>query len=317
MITNIITNIDLAVEEITTGNIVALPSETVYGLGANALNENAVVKIFEAKDRPRFNPMIVHIYDVNEIDKFGENIPDEVYALAENFSPGPITFIVKKKNIIPDIVTSGNDSVGLRIPDHDMLREVIRLSEVPISAPSANKFGMLSPTSAVDVLKELDGKINYILDGGKCKIGIESTVISFLNNEIIILRHGFVTREDIEKVIGKIKNNYSGKIISPGLLKSHYSPKTPFYLTENPEEIKNYNSDKIGLLNFSEFKNNKEIAVNLFSELRKLDEMKFEMIIGKRVENENLGFAINDRLEKASKGTAEILNGKIFINNKI
>jgi L-threonylcarbamoyladenylate synthase len=283
------------------------------------LNENAVVKIYEAKDRPRFNPMIVHIYDADELNKYGDEIPQDVYKLSEKFSPGPITYIVRKKNIIPDIVTSGNDSVGLRIPAHNSFREVIKLSGVPIAAPSANRSGMISPTSAEDVLKELSGKANYILDGGKCEIGIESTVISFLNNDVKILRHGFVTKEEIEKVIGKIPDNKSDsksdKIISPGLLKSHYAPKTPFYIAQNSEEVKRLTSGKTGFMDFSKFKNKKEIALKLFSEMRKLDEQAFEMIVGEKVDDTGLGTAINDRLERASSGTIEIKNGKTFIKN--
>lgn len=281
------------------------------------MNENAVVKIYEAKERPRFNPMIVHIYDADELNKYGDEIPEDVYKLAEKFSPGPVTYIVRKKNIIPDIVTSGNESVGLRIPAHNVFREVLKLSGVPIAAPSANRSGMISPTSAEDVLKELNGKVNYILDGGKCEIGIESTVISFLDSEIKILRHGFVTKEEIEKVIGKISDTKSDvksdKFASPGLLKSHYAPKTPFYIAQNSEEIKKLTSGKTGFLDFSKFKNKKEIALNLFSEMRKLDEQGFEMIIGEKVDNTELGIAINDRLERACSGTIEIINGKTLI----
>lgn len=277
------------------------------------MNEDAVLKIYEAKERPVFNPMIVHIFDQDELKNYGEDITDEVYKLAEKFSPGPITYIVKKKKIIPDIVTSGNDSVGLRIPAHKIFREVLRSSEVPIAAPSANRSGMISPTKAADVLKELNGKINYILDGGKCEVGIESTVISFLNNEIRILRHGFVTKEEIEKVIGKILPGTGDKIISPGLLKSHYTPTTPFYISNNLKKIRDLNDPKTGILDLSKYKDLKEVALNLFSEMRRLDEEGFDMIIGEKVKDADLGIAINDRLERASRGTAGVINGRILI----
>ena len=257
--------------------------------------------------------MIVHIFDQDELKNYGEDITDEVYKLAEKFSPGPITYIVKKKKIIPDIVTSGNDSVGLRIPAHKIFREVLRSSEVPIAAPSANRSGMISPTKAADVLKELNGKINYILDGGKCEVGIESTVISFLNNEIRILRHGFVTKEEIEKVIGKILPGTGDKIISPGLLKSHYTPTTPFYISNNLKKIRDLNDPKTGILDLSKYKDLKEVALNLFSEMRRLDEEGFDMIIGEKVKDADLGIAINDRLERASRGTAGVINGRILI----
>jgi len=313
--TKIVKDIDIAVKEILAGNVVAVPTETVYGLGANALNENAVLKIFEAKERPRFNPMIVHIYDVQEIVKYGMDIPEEIYILAEKFSPGPITYIVKKKNSIPDIVTSGNDSVGLRVPAHPVFREVLKESGVPVSAPSANRFGKISPTSAEDVLKELDGRIDYILDGGKCNIGIESTVVSFIDNEIKILRHGFITKEEIENVIGKVGEKNIDKIISPGLLKSHYAPSTPLYLADDINEIKKHSQKKTGVLDLSKYKNKKEIALNLFSDLRKLDEMNLDMIVYERIVNEGLGMAINERLDKASSGFIRIINDQLSIIN--
>jgi len=311
--TKIIRKIDIAVREIVEGNVIALPTETVYGLGANALNENAVIKIFEAKERPRFNPLIVHILDVEELEKYGMDIPQEVYFLAEKFSPGPITYVVKKKNIIPDIVTSGNDSVGLRIPAHPIFREVLKDSGVPVSAPSANRFGKISPTSPEDVLKELDGRIDYILDGGKCSIGIESTVVSFIDDEIKIVRHGFITKEEIENVVGKVWEKQYDKIISPGLLKSHYSPSTPLYFTEDINGIKKLSDKGIGILEFSKYKDKKEIALNLFSDLRNLDEMNFDMIVCEGVEDEGLGMAINERLEKASSGFAQSINCQLSI----
>lgn len=315
-ITKITKDIDAAVSEIISGNTVALPTETVYGLGADALNENAVVKIFEAKDRPRFNPLIVHVYNAEWFEQYGTEIPSDVYRLAEKFSPGPLTYIVKKKKIIPDITTAGNDTVGLRIPSHNMFREVIRLSGVPVCAPSANRSGRISPTSAEEVLKELNGKISYILDGGRSEVGIESTVISFTDDEIKILRHGFITKEDIESVTGKKASEYSGRIISPGFMKSHYAPETPLYLTEKLEKLIRYIPDKTGILDLSGYRSPKEIAINLYSELRKLDEAGYEIIIGERIPYGGLGAAINDRLERASRGKADLKDGKIILSDK-
>lgn len=289
-----------AAEEIKSGNVVGLPTETVYGLGADALNENAVLKIYETKERPVFNPVIVHVYDINELEKYAENIPDEAYKLSEKYSPGPLTFVLKKKKIIPDIVTSGNESVGLRIPSHKLFREVLKETTLPIAAPSANRSGRISPTSAEDVLSELKGRINYILDGGTCEIGIESTIISFLDEDVKILRHGFVTKEDIEKVIGKISENDSGKIISPGLLKSHYAPLTPLRCVDDFKLIKNVSDKNIGILDFSKYNDFREIAMNLFSDLRKLDNQNYDLIVWKKLINEGLGIAINDRLTRAS-----------------
>lgn len=314
--TRIITNTDIAVNEILEGSIVAVPTETVYGLAANALNENAVMKIFEAKERPVFNPIIVHIFSADDFEKYGKDIPDNVYKLADKFSPGPITYIVKKKSIIPDIVTSGNDSVGLRIPSHELFREVLKLSDVPVSAPSANRFGRISPTSAEDVLKELNGRVNFILDGGRCSVGIESTVVSFLDDKVRILRHGFITGEQIEKVTGKLYEENNAGIISPGLLKSHYAPVTPLYISENAGQVLKQSDRNLGLLDFSKYIDAGETALNLFSDMRKLDEEKHEFIICMKVEDKGLGAAINERLEKASSGEINFKDGKIIIVNK-
>ncbi|HMQ69276.1 MAG TPA: L-threonylcarbamoyladenylate synthase [Ignavibacteria bacterium] len=313
--TRIIKDIDTIVSELRNGNVAGIPSETVYGLGADALNENAVLKIYETKDRPRFNPIIVHVSQISDLEKYGDNIPDSVFKLAERFSPGPVTFILKKKNIIPDIVTAGNDSVGLRIPAHSLFREVIRESNLPIAAPSANRAGKISPTSAEDVLTELDGRINYILDGGKSEIGIESTVISFLDEVPVILRHGYVTEDDIVKVIGKIKVREPGKFISPGMLKSHYAPSTPLYIVKDLNEIGSAEGMKIGILDFSLYSDLKETALNLFSDLRELDKKKYDLIIAKKVINEGIGIAINDRLDRASSGSLKDVNFKLLKKN--
>ncbi|MBK9331378.1 MAG: threonylcarbamoyl-AMP synthase [Ignavibacteria bacterium] len=322
--TKIITDIETAAEEIRKGNITGLPTETVYGLGADALNDKAVIKIFESKDRPVFNPVIVHIRYAADIEKYSCEIPDIVYDLAEKFSPGPVTFVLKKKNNISDLVTAGNNSVGLRISSNHIFREVLRLAETPIAAPSANRSGRISPTTAEEVLKEMDGKINYILDGGKCEIGIESTVISFLDNGIRILRHGYITKEDIEKVTGKLNDkikddifdpNSTGKI-SPGMLKIHYAPATPLYKCNEPEMAESITGLKTGILDFGKYQNTKEITFNLYSDLRKLDESGFDMLLYNDIENTGLGAAINDRLKRA--GSGEIMlseNSYKIINN--
>lgn len=292
-------DIDTAVKELLSGNVVGLPTETVYGLGADALNEKAVLKIYETKERPAFNPVIVHVYDIENLGDYAISIPDEAYKLAEKFSPGPLTFIFKKGNKIPDIVTAGNDSVGLRIPSHPVFREVLKETNLPVAAPSANRAGRISPTSAEDVMSELKDRINFILDGGKCRIGIESTIISFTGEYPEILRHGFVTKEDIENVIGKTKEYHSGKIISPGQLKSHYAPSTPLLCEDDLANV-DVSDKKTGLLDFSKYSDYKEIALNLFSDLRKLDEQNYDIILWKKLKDEGLGIAINDRLSRAS-----------------
>ncbi len=331
METKIINSVEIASEEIVKGNVVALPTETVYGLGADALNEDAVLKIYETKKRPDFNPLIVHVTDVSEFEKYAEDIHYDVYKLADFFSPGPITFILKKKKIVPDIVTAGLDTVALRIPSHDLFQYVLKLSKKPIAAPSANMFGRISPTTAKDVLKELKGKINYILDGGKSKVGIESTVIGFEEGRATIFRHGYITKEDVEKVIGRTVYDFDeseGKISSPGLLKNHYAPLTPLYLAEHTfdlkrlidelddDKIEGLSKESIGIMDFSIYDNFREVSKNLFSDLRQVDEMNYKMIFASKVKNLKLGRAINDRLEKASVGTIKYDGKKIVFKDK-
>lgn len=309
----------IAVKEILKGNVVALPTETVYGLGANGLNKNAVLKIFEVKKRPHFNPLILHIYEIEDFKKYAKHIPDEVYKLAEVYSPGPITYVLERKSNVPDIVTAGLDSVAIRFPSHKMFRDVLKESKVPIAAPSANRFGRISPVTARDVYKELKGKINYILDGGKCEVGIESTVISFLEGKIKILRPGYITAKDIEKVIGKKlasrktdsgKGKKDRKYLSPGLLKSHYAPLTPLYIVEDLSALTRISRQNFYHIELSGYKNLKSVASNLFKEFRKADEKKYDFITIQKVENSGLGIAINDRIEKASTGTIDTFIGK-------
>ncbi len=314
--TKIIKDIDIAADEIIKGNVIGLPTETVYGLGANALNENAVLKIFETKERPLFNPLIVHVSVIGELEKYGVDIPDEVYNLAEKFSPGPITYIVRKNKIIPDIVSAGLECIALRIPSHKMFREVLFRSEMPIAAPSANRSGKISPTSARDVLSELEGKIKYILDGGNCEIGIESTVMSFVGDEVKILRHGAVTKKEIEKVTGKILDGMNGKIISPGQSKNHYAPVTPLYIVQDFENLEKIKEKRIGVLDFSCYRNNREIALNLYSDMRKLDTEKFDLIICRKVKEQGLGIAINDRLQRASLGEMKFIDHELKVAAK-
>jgi L-threonylcarbamoyladenylate synthase len=329
--TKIINSVEIASDEIVKGNVVALPTETVYGLGADALNEDAVLKIYETKMRPDFNPLIVHVLDIEEFEKYADDIPNDVYKLADFFSPGPITYILKKKKIIPDIVTAGLDTVAIRMPSHDLFKYVLKLSKRPIAAPSANMFGRISPTTAQDVLKELSGKINFILDGGKSSVGIESTVLGFDKGRITIFRPGYITKEDVEKVVGRTVYDYdenSNKVSSPGLLKNHYAPVTPLYLAEHTfdlkrlidelqdDKIEGLSQENIGIMDFSIYDNFRELAKHLFSDLRSIDERNYKMLFASKVKNLKLGRAINDRLEKASVGTIKYEGRKIVFKNK-
>jgi len=218
-------NIILASKIIRDGGLVAFPTETVYGLGANALDKLAVAKIFEVKNRPTFDPLIVHIAQKQDIFKYAENVTKDVEKLIEAFWPGPLTIVLPKKDIIPSIVTAGLDTVALRMPNNLIALKLIKYSSLPIAAPSANPFGYISPTSAFQVAEKLYDKIDCIIDGGKCLFGLESTVISFKDGDFFLLRPGALEIEKIEKVLNKtIKIYDEHKIISPGQFTKHYSP---------------------------------------------------------------------------------------------
>ncbi|CUT03855.1 L-threonylcarbamoyladenylate synthase [Candidatus Chrysopegis kryptomonas] len=308
-------NIKLAGSIIKKGGLVAFPTETVYGLGADALNPYAVAKIFEVKNRPKFDPLIVHISKFNWLEKLTEKIDEQALKLIEKFWPGPLTLVLPKSEIVPDIVTAGLKSVAIRMPSHPVALALIDSAETPISAPSANPFGYISPTTADHVEKQLGDKIDLILDGGKCPIGVESTVLSLLD-EPTILRPGGLPIEEIEKVIGKVKiQTKSEKILSPGQLQTHYSPRTPVKIFSSIEEILDKRIENAGILLFkkydfevkakhveilSEKGDLVEAASNLFSALHRLDEAGVDVIYAQEVPEVGLGIAIMDRLRKAS-----------------
>lgn len=306
--------ISIAAKHIKEGNLVAFPTETVYGLGADALNPYAVAKIFELKERPIFDPLIVHIASVEEIKRLTVNNDNRVYELAERFWPGPLTIILPKSNLVPDIVTAGLPTVGIRMPDHPVAIELIRQSGCPIAAPSANKFGQLSPTQAKHVNKQLPD-VDFLIDGGESAVGIESTIISLNEKGFEILRHGIITKEEIEEIIPyyAVPDRDKTNIVSPGMLKSHYSPNKPIYLLDkNIPDFIDY--PKAGLLSFSgkdtaKYKivellapdgNLKTCAVNLFAAIHRLEESDVDYIIAETVPEVGVGIAIMDKLKKAA-----------------
>ncbi len=303
-----------AAEIIKCGGLVAFPTETVYGLGADGLNPIAVAKIFEAKRRPSFNPLILHIADKDSLEKFSPTKSEKIDLLIRKFWPGPLTLVLPKSKIIPDIVTSGNPTVAVRMPDHPVALQLIKASGTPIAAPSANRFGHLSPTEAKHVEKYLGDRVDIILDGGKSSVGVESTIIQFYENGFYLLRPGGLSKEEIENEIGKIK---TGKIdphrpSSPGQLSFHYSPNTPLKFFNKKFLDKN---KKIGALFFQENKIDfkfaevkflsatgdlREAAANLFSHLHELEKSNLDLILVEPIEEKGLGRAIMDRLKKAS-----------------
>lgn len=296
------------------GRIVAIPTETVYGLAGNALAEEAVLKIFQAKNRPEFDPLIVHVSSFDAVSAYVQKIPDDAAALAHAFWPGPLTLLLKKKGIIPDLVTSGLDTVGIRCPNHPLTRSLLETLDFPLAAPSANPFGYISPTTPAHVQDQLGDKIPYILDGGPCTVGIESTIVGFDNGGGIVFRIGGLKIEDIENVIGKVRlePGSSSNPKTPGQLQSHYAPRKKL-LTGDPQKLlKEYPVEKTGVLSFrtdfnapnqyilSPSGNLEEAARNFFSALRALDESSAEMIVAEFAPDIGLGKAINDRLRRAA-----------------
>lgn len=309
-------DISLAIQFLEKGQLVGIPTETVYGLAANALDPIAVAKIFEAKERPTFDPLIIHTYRLEEVNNFITEIHPQLLKLAKAFWPGPLTLLLPKKEIIPNLVTSGLDRVGVRIPNHPLTLNLLSQLAFPLAAPSANPFGYISPTTAEHVQKQLGDKIQYILDGGSCEVGLESTIVGEEKGEIIIYRLGGLSIADIEKVVGKvsIQLNQSSNPKAPGQLKSHYAPKKPVYMGDLSDLQAKYSHKKLGAIVFGEnhplqenvvvknlsiTKNYQEAAVNLFSFLRELDEANVDVIICELLPEQGLGLAINDRLRRA------------------
>ncbi len=299
------------------GELVAIPTETVYGLAANALNTSAVASIFETKGRPHFDPLIVHLYDKSQITELCQNIPDVFYRLYEAFSPGPITYILKKKELIPDLVTSGNDTVGIRFPNHPLTRELLFESGLPLAAPSANPFGYVSPTTAQHVENQLGKKIPYILDGGPCSVGIESTIINLSTDTPTILRLGGLALEEIEEVTGKIEvtTHSSSNPQAPGMLSSHYSPGKKLIIGNIEELLKIHSGKSTAIISLNRIyediphENQKVLApsgdlklaaANLFRVLRELDKENIDVILAELMPETGLGPAINDRLKRAA-----------------
>jgi len=305
-------DIQRAAEIIRNGGLVAFPTETVYGLGADALNPLAVARIFEAKDRPSFDPLIVHVPGLSEAMKLASAIPEKARRLAAKFWPGPLTLVLPKVPSVPDIVTSGLPSVAIRVPDHPLALEFLWEVACPIAAPSANPFGRVSPTTAQHVRDGLGDRVDLILDGGPCRVGVESTILSFLSDPPVLLRPGGISLEDLQSVIGPVTLDPHAREIplAPGQLQNHYATQTPLYLGEGsltgrlgylgmkmPVDPDSY--ERIEVL--SADGDLREAASHLFAALRRLDAAGLDALVALPVPDEGLGRAINDRLFKASQ----------------
>lgn len=306
-----------AVKLLQEGAVVALPTETVYGLAADALNAEAALKIFEAKERPRFDPLIVHLPSDDWLSRVA-NVPEGsremVQRLTERFWPGPLTLVLPRREEVPDVVTAGLETVAVRVSAHPVFREVVRTFGKPLAAPSANRFGNVSPTTAEHVRAELGGRIELIIDGGATTHGVESTIVSVAGERLSVLRPGPIAVEDLSEV-GKVEVASSGaKIQAPGQLPSHYAPRTPLVLTRDLRSFSVQRDVRTGALSWTDDKlrgfwslrtlspagDLREAAANLFRYLRELDAAGLDLIIAEEVPDEGLGAAIMDRLRRAA-----------------
>lgn len=326
--------IEEAGNAIRNGKLVAFPTETVYGLGANAEDGEAVKKIFEAKGRPQDNPLIVHISEFNDIDKIAEEVPDTAKKLAKKFWPGPMTLIMKKKPIISDITSAGLSSIGIRMPSDKEARALIKSSGVPIAAPSANISGRPSPTDIERCIEDLNGKVDYIIGGSHCKFGLESTVIDCTTNPICILRPGAITIEMLREIDKEayidpavnMKTNDKIRPKAPGMKYKHYAPKAPVKIIKGDlkktiekinEMVQNYIDDnkKVGIMATDETKSSYKqgvvislgsrkdmysIGKNLFETLRTFDDCEVDIILSEAFDEEGFGIAIMNRLNKSA-----------------
>ena len=320
-----INELEEAAEVIKNGGLVLFPTETVYGIGADGLNSESVKKIFIAKGRASDNPLILHVSNIEMVDNIAKDITLLEKKLMEEFFPGPLTIILKRKDNVPDVVTGGLDTVGIRMPSNKIAHDLIELSGTPIAAPSANISGRPSGTNINDIFDELNDRVDYILDGGETKIGLESTVIRVIDNEIHILRPGKITKNDLEKyanviidshVLGSLKNNE--KVLSPGMKYKHYAPNTKCILVYSDDkdkminklkELEQENDNSLVICNKDNINNFnnvidygstlEEISHNIFSILREVDKKESSLVIIEGVKPEGLGLAIMNRLIRA------------------
>ncbi len=317
----IISDIRLAAQALREGRLVAFPTETVYGLGADAINEYAVAGVFAAKERPEFDPLIVHLADTIFLKQIVTEIPPVAARLAERFWPGPLTLVLPKQEKIPDLVTAGAPTVAVRVPDHPVARELLFEAGIPVAAPSANRFGRLSPTTAAHVAEQLDGRIDWILDGGPCRVGVESTVVRPEGDTVELLRHGGVTVEALEECLGVPVRVATPVLdertpaVSPGTLASHYAPLVPLQLLPMVAR-ETLPTARLGWLAFRHAPewarpgdavevlapdgNLQAATAVFFAALRRLDAAGVSAIIAEPFPETGLGRALNDRLRRAA-----------------
>jgi L-threonylcarbamoyladenylate synthase len=311
------TDLQYAKEVLEAGQLVAIPTETVYGLGGNALNPEAVSRIFAVKNRPKFDPMIVHTHSLASVHGMLGEVPKQALALAKAFMPGPLTLLLPRTSRIPDIVTAGSPRVAIRIPNHPLTRQLLQSLHFPLAAPSANPFGYISPTRAEHVADQLGDKIPYILDGGPCTVGVESTILGFEGGAPVVYRKGGLAVEAIEAKIGpvEVRTHSTSNPAAPGMLQSHYAPQAPLLLGKLPLLIQMHQGRRIGIISFQSFYPSvpaeqqivlspagdpEEAARNLFAGMRQLDKLELDVILAELLPEQGLGRAINDRLRRAA-----------------
>jgi L-threonylcarbamoyladenylate synthase len=328
-----INKIKAAAEIIRNGDVVAFPTETVYGLGANALDENAIRKIYTAKGRPSDNPLIVHVSSRNDVKKLVKKIPENAKKLMNKFWPGPLTIIFRKSDIVPDITTGNLDTVAVRMPDNKIALALIKESRVPIAAPSANISGKPSPTCAKHVINDMTGKIPMILSGGQCAIGLESTVIDMSSKVPILLRPGKISLEELKKVLGKVHVSASvygtkrklKKVSSPGMKYKHYSPDAKVIVVRGSklkveQKIKDIilsskkSKQKIAVIGFHKYdsavnyicRDSTDMAHIVFDKFREADERKIDIIIVEGVNTKGIGLALMNRIKRAASEVVDV-----------
>jgi L-threonylcarbamoyladenylate synthase len=314
----IVNDIPYVADLLRRGELVGIPTETVYGLAANALDDKAIVRIFEAKSRPFFDPLIVHLASVNQLETYALEIPEKAWKLAKAFWPGPLTLVLKRQPIIPDMVTSGLDTVGLRVPNHPSTLELLSRLEFPLAAPSANPFGYISPTTAQHVADQLEQKIAAVLDGGPCIVGVESTIVHCASDgTVTLLRQGGLALEDIQDVVGEVsvRVHSESNPSAPGMLASHYAPRTPLLIGDIEQALKGSIGRNVGYISFqTSFDSHpgmqlsasgdlSEAARKLFAAMRAMDNQGYDYIVTEHVPNLGIGRAINDRLNRAAAPT--------------
>jgi L-threonylcarbamoyladenylate synthase len=312
-------DIEQAAAFLRQGKLVAIPTETVYGLAGNALDVKAVSSIFQTKNRPSFDPLILHVASLEQVSPFVSEFPEKLKRLAEAFWPGPLTLLLPRKSIVPDLVTSGLDRVAVRVPNHPLTLALLAQLDFPLAAPSANPFGYISPTQAGHVDAQLGTQIPYILDGGACAVGLESTIVGMEGEQVIIYRLGGLELSKIESVVGTVtvQAHSTSNPSAPGQLASHYAPQKPFILGNLGELVPQLiqQGKKVGVLSFSTHfpslsadcqvvlsssQDLTEAAQRLFMAMRLLDESQAELIVAEFVPEIGLGRAINDRLKRAA-----------------